>query len=177
MYWILYFSTGQQNFFTEFEILFFVSIWYFMNPSSKGNIFNNPSSRKWKKKCQVSGISTAFIIPEKRPKEKVVGIYFLHLQQDPNLPYQILSLHSLLTAALIWNIARIAKAVQSIVTEGSFPKKKMKTCKICKILDCKGCTVHCQFDLNINDHAQKRKQIALLYFSVLWMLKYMQMTV
>ena len=47
-----------------------------------------------------------------------------------------------------WKLAKYAKywienAVQFIVTKGSFPKKKMKTCKICKILDCKGCTVHC----------------------------------
>ena len=49
----------------------------------------------------------------------------------------------------------IAKAIKFIVTKGSFPNQKMKTGKIWKILDFKGCTVHCHFDLNINDHAQK----------------------
>ena len=41
----------------------------------------------------------------------------------------------------------------------------------CKILDFKGCTVHCHFDLNINDHAQKCST-SLCYIS-LWMLNYM----
>ena len=76
----------------------------------------------------------------------------------------------------------IAKAVQSIFTREVFPKIKWKLAKYAKYLDFKGCTVHCHFDLNINDHAQKCST-SLCYISLffgcwnIYISTYMQMTV